>query len=171
MATEKDILGMLQRIRDTAKNVSFIAPAGKSEAECEQILVTDEMRLLTEDYLAMIYETNALNRKLLADINDLKKELHEERAATASLERKLVEYNTHHPSATINKRMFSLYVQSVHERDATEAEWLDFAENFHYNSLQFNSAIYKWIDTRIEAVKLTEALPMTPSSDEHRHVY
>jgi hypothetical protein len=167
MATDKDILGMLQRIRDAAKNVSFIAPAGKSEAECEQILVTDEMRLLTEDYLAMIYETNALNRKLMADINSLKKELHEERAATATLEKKLIEYNTHHPSATINRRMFSLYVQSVHDRDATEAEWHDFAENFHYNSLQFNSAIYKWIDTRIEAVKLTEALPMTPPADDN----
>ena len=167
MATEKEILGMLQRIRDAAKNVSFVAPAGKSEADCEQILVTDEMRLLTEDYLAMIYETNALNRKLIADINNLKKELHEERAATATLEKKLIEYNTHHPSATINRRMFSLYVQSVHDRDATEAEWDDFTENFHYNSLQFNSAIYKWIDTRIEAVKLTEALPMTPPSDDH----
>ena len=166
MATEKDILGMLQRIRDAAKNVSFIAPAGKSEADCQQILVTDEMRLLTEDYLAMIYETNTLNRKLLADINNLKKELHEERAATATLERKLVDYNTHHPSATINKRMFSLYVQSVHDRDATEAEWQDFAENFYYNSLQFNSAIYKWIDTRIAVVKLTEPLEMTPPADE-----
>lgn len=162
---EKDLRSMLQRIRDVAKNIQITPPPGQTIDEYETTLVNEELRVATENYSAMLHDMNALIRKQQADIETLKTELHEERAVTNKLEKKLLEYNMYHPSAPINRRMFSLYVHTVHNREATNEEWEEFVETFSYN-MSFTNAIYNWIDSHINEIKLTVIpLPMSPSDE------
>jgi vacuolar-type H+-ATPase subunit I/STV1 len=145
---ERVVVDILSRLREMIKMTAFAEP----ETEEQITVVTEELRTVTANYLNFIYDTNALNRKLMADMNTMQQALQEERARSNALEKKLLYYNVSHPSANINRRHFGLYIYAVHDRDATEAEWKEFTETFVFDNLPFTTAVYKWIDTHVKAI-------------------
>jgi len=145
---ERVVVDILSRLREMIKMTAFAEP----ETEEQITVVTEELRTVTANYLNFIYDTNALNRKLMADMNVMQQALQEERARSNALEKKLLYYNVSHPSANINRRHFGLYIYAVHDRDATEAEWKEFTETFVFDNLPFTTAVYKWIDTHVKAI-------------------
>jgi predicted Zn-dependent peptidase len=145
---ERVVVDILSRLREMIKMTAFAEP----ETEEQITVVTEELRTVTANYLNFIYDTNALNRKLMADLDVMQQALQEERARSNALEKKLLYYNVSHPSANINRRHFGLYIYAVHDRDATEAEWKEFTETFVFDNLPFTTAVYKWIDTHVKAI-------------------
>lgn len=143
---ERVVVDILTRLRDMIKKTTFDTPETEGQVEA----VTEELREVTDTYLDFIYDTNALNRMLLNDITTLKEVLKTERARTDALEKKLLQYNISHPAANISRRQFSLYMQAVNERDATDAEWAAFIDTFIYDSVPFTRAVYRWIDSECD---------------------
>lgn len=148
---EQVVVDILSRLREMIKTTAFAKP----ETEEQMTAVTEELRTVTENYLNFIYDTNALNRKLMADIDSMQEALREERARSNALEKKLLYYNVSHPSANINRRHFGLYMYAVNDRDATDAEWKAFTETFVFDNLPFTTAVYKWIDTNVAPAQPT----------------
>jgi hypothetical protein len=155
---ERVVVDILSRVREMIKLTAFAKP----ETEEQMAVVTEELSTVTANYLNFIYDTNALNRKLMADMNTMQEALQEERARSAALEKKLLYYNVSHPSANINRRHFGLYMYAVHDRDATEEEWKRFTETFVFDNLPFTTAVYKWIDTHVPQAQPTSlVLPLS----------
>jgi hypothetical protein len=134
----------LQRIRAVAKRINA-NPKIRLNTEEKSVSV----ELPYNNSIIESLERATLYNILIDHIENLEQELKSERAMTDKLQNRLFQYNMHHPSTLINRFMFSLYVQAVHSRDATDSEWQHFVDSFDYDHSKFSVTVYDWIDANI----------------------
>ena len=140
-----NFLETAEAILESYRSIKFMLP----EAERPHIeKISEDLKLVTEHYCALLYDSSAFSQKLVRDIDSLRKELNEERAKTASYEKEIMEFRQT-TAANINKRQFSFYVMSAKDRPPTEQEWLNFNETFTFDYRPINAKVYEWIDNNI----------------------
>lgn len=103
----------------------------------------------TDAYLPEIKNVNKLNEKLLNDIKALQEELESERQRNKDLNRQLDMYSQT-GAANINKRMLNYYVESIKDRQITDAEWLHFIKTFNYDNSDLDKKLYAWIESDLK---------------------
>ena len=119
------------------------------QEELNRFLDSTEKDRIT-DYLQVLKETNVHVKKLVADIEILNQELRKERELRSMVESTLQKYKET-ASANISRYLFNTYMLASKDREATQAEWLAFIQNFKFSEeLKLHSEIYLWIDTNVD---------------------
>jgi hypothetical protein len=134
-----------EAILNSYKKIKFMMP----EADRPAIeAITEDMRILIENYSGILHDSSAFSQKLMRDLDSVKAELKEAKDRNAAYEKELWDFRQT-TSANINKRQFSFYVMSAKSRAPTEAEWLLFNETFTIDYKHINAKVYDWIDTNL----------------------
>jgi len=134
-----------EEILESYKKIKFMLPEEYMPPVEE---ISEEMKLVVEQYSSMLADSSVFSQKLMKDIDNLKKELHEERARNKSYEKELMEFRQT-TTANINRRQFSFYVMSAKNRAPTDQEWINFNETFTVDYRPINAKVYEWIDMHI----------------------
>ena len=103
----------------------------------------------TGTYVPDIKKSNKYNEKLLTDIKALQEELESERQRNRDLNKQLDMYSQT-GAANISKRMLNYYVESIKDRQITDAEWLHFIKEFSYDNSDLDKKLYAWIETHLK---------------------
>jgi len=140
-----NFLESAEAILNSYKKIKFMMPEADRPALEE---ITEDMRLLVENYSGILADSSVFSQKLMRDLDAVKAELKEEKARNAAYEKELWDFRQT-TSANINKRQFSFYVMSAKSRPATEAEWLLFNDTFTIDYKHINTKVYDWIDTNL----------------------
>jgi cell division protein FtsB len=141
-----NFLESAEAILNSYKKIKFMLP----EAERPALeAITEDMRILVENYCGLLTDSSVFSQKLLRDLDAVKAELKETKARNAAYEKELWDFRQT-TSANINKRQFSFYVMSAKSRAPTEAEWLLFNDTFTIDYKHINAKVYDWIDTNLK---------------------
>lgn len=103
----------------------------------------------TADYLCVLKDTNFLIKKLMSRVEELEKNLKEERDLRDLAEQKLSDLREI-AGANVTRYLFNSYVKASKARDCTTYEWMHFLEHFKFSEEnKLLTEIYSWIDTHI----------------------
>jgi len=103
----------------------------------------------TADYLFVLKDTNFLIKKLMNRVEELEKNLREQRELRDAAEQKLSDLREI-AGANVTRYLFNSYVKVSNARDCTPSEWMHFLEQFKFSEEnKLLTEIYAWIDTHI----------------------
>lgn len=138
------------------KHVRFALPTPDVEDHMEELEST--IVQLTDTYNDTLKDISNVNRLLSEKVRSLSDELEQARKELNMMEKKILDYNLHHPLGLINRRYFDFYMMSAVNRPATDKEWARFCKEFTFNTDKLNLAVYKWIE-KVTGIKQIQGDP------------
>ena len=97
----------IQRHLRVLKNtVVFLLPEHQEQAVRDNKDFSEYVDDITAKYKSIIHDTNLFNRKLIAQLESLTKDLHAANRTIDTMEQDMLEDRIHHPKGFINRRYF-----------------------------------------------------------------